>query len=96
MREALNILLLGEVAKSSVLSELDVLVRQLDAEYFSLGNATQGSPALLRFSQARAIQSLVFAMSAPNLESTADAVYEAAMSLEEPLPLLRAVWGAVG
>jgi hypothetical protein len=95
VREALNSLLLGDARPPGPSLELSKLVDKLDAEYFRLGKASPGSTALRRFSQARAVQSLIYAWLSPDLEPTADAVYEAAMSLDDPSPLLKAVWATI-
>lgn len=92
VHESLKQLLSGYKLSIEQVSELEGLAGELDEEYFNLHDSQPeeielNPQALHFFSQARAVSALAFAGKDDSIESTAEAIYEAASAIDDGLVL---------
>lgn len=100
IQEACKTLRKGDSLSSSQQSEVETLVANLDNEYFDLQDAAEEGRAtteeyMRKFVQARAVSALLFASKSDPLEASTEAVYEAAIVVEDREPLFSAVESAL-
>lgn len=100
VEQAYNVLRKGTELSAAQQSELEVLVANLDNEYFSLQEAaeegrTTNEEYLRKFAQARAVSALFFASKSDPLEASTEAVYEASTAVEDKEALFSTVESAL-
>ncbi|MCS5990681.1 hypothetical protein LNP02_12625 [Klebsiella variicola subsp. variicola] len=86
--ESLRQLLSGYKLSIEQVSKLERLAAQLDEEYFNLHDSQNeerelNPQALHLFSQARAVSALAFAGRDDSIESATEAIYEAALAIDD-------------